>query len=112
VSLYILFYITLIRPNSRTVIISKVTPTVFNELLIEHSESLSCPCSTITIPYEQFVSNRISFHPICSSLFITKQWIDGLYLINASDYGITDFRTTARAQVITILISHSTIFFI
>ena len=52
-----------------------------------------------TMPYDAFVSNTISFHPVCSSVFVTKQWIEALYLHNASAYFIMDFRTTASSQV-------------
>lgn len=79
--------------------ISNITPVRFHQLYLKHSDSLSCSCSTITIPYKNFVFNKISFHTVCSSIFVTKQWIEALYLINASDYGVTDFRSTARAQV-------------
>lgn len=98
-SLYILFYITLIRANTQTVTIPNITPMDFNQLYLKYSKSLSCPCSNITIPYKKFTFNQISFDPICSSIFINKQWIESFYLINASDYGITDFRSTAKSQV-------------
>ncbi len=99
VCVYVLFYITLITPSSQTITISHVTPVIFNQLYLEHAETLSCPCSTITVPYKDFVSNTITFHPVCSSIFVSQQWIQALYFINASRYGVTDFRTTANAQV-------------
>ena len=99
VTLYILFYTTLVSPNSRTVTVSKINPTIFDELSAEYGETLSCPCSTITIPYENFISNEITFHSICSSIFVSEQWIKSMYFWNASQYGINDFRTTAKAQV-------------
>ncbi|CAF3979496.1 unnamed protein product [Adineta steineri] len=50
-------------PTSRTVTISNLTPSLFDQLHREHGETLSCPCSTITIPYSTFVTNNVSFHP-------------------------------------------------
>ncbi|UJR38749.1 hypothetical protein I4U23_031414 [Adineta vaga] len=75
-----------------------VTPSIFNELRLKYPTTLSCPCSKTTIPFQTFVSNSFTFHPICSSVFVDQQWIEGLYLINASDFGALDFRTTAHSQ--------------
>ncbi|UJR17463.1 hypothetical protein I4U23_004358 [Adineta vaga] len=98
VSLYILFYITLMQPNSQIVTIYHITPNIFHQLYDDHIETLSCPCSTITIPHKNFVSNTIAFHSLCSSIFINKSWIEALYFINASEYSVSDFRTTAKSQ--------------
>ncbi|CAF0999681.1 unnamed protein product [Adineta steineri] len=86
------------KPQSRTIIISPVTPIIFNQLYLKYAETLSCPCSTVTIPYSAFVNNTITFHPICSSIFVSQQWIQALYFPNASTYGVPDFRTTASSQ--------------
>ncbi|CAF4193108.1 unnamed protein product, partial [Adineta steineri] len=61
-------------------------------------ETLSCPCSTTSISYKNFVSNTIKLHPVCSSRFASQEWIHGLYLPNASRYRVSDFRTTASSQ--------------
>ncbi|UJR17612.1 hypothetical protein I4U23_004508 [Adineta vaga] len=98
VCLYVLFYGTLIKIESETVIISNVTPDVFYKLYSEHGQTLSCPCSTITIPYKNFVSNNVTIHPVCSSAFVSKEWIQRLYFANASRYGIWDFRKVAYSQ--------------
>ncbi|CAF4110386.1 unnamed protein product, partial [Adineta steineri] len=37
-------------------------------------------------------------HSVCSSIFIRPEWIKGLYFLNASQYGVWDFRTTAYSQ--------------
>jgi hypothetical protein len=99
VSVYILFYITWVKPQARTVLILHITPAIFNRLYLEHRETLSCPCSTTTVPFKDFVSNTITFHPVCSSMFVSQQWIEALYSRNASMYGVPDFRTTASSQV-------------
>ncbi|CAF0954327.1 unnamed protein product [Adineta steineri] len=62
VSLYVLFFIALLSPTSRIVTISNLTPSLFDQLHREHGETLSCPCSTITVPYSTFVTNNVSFH--------------------------------------------------
>lgn len=49
--------------------------------------------------YKVFISNTISFHPVCSSYFVSQEWIEALYHPDASRYGSPDFRTTAASQV-------------
>ncbi|CAF4024878.1 unnamed protein product [Adineta steineri] len=98
VCLYMLFYVALIKTESKTIIIANITPDTFEKLYFEHDQTLSCPCSTIAIPYRNFTSNNVTMHPVCSSIFIKPEWIKGLYFSNASQYGVWDFRTTAHSQ--------------
>ncbi|CAF4140026.1 unnamed protein product, partial [Adineta steineri] len=98
VSVYILFYTTLMKAESSTVTVSDITLVKFNELYSKHKETLSCPCSKISMPYKTFVSNTINLHPVCKSIFVNQSWIEALYLLNASQYGVWDFRTTASSQ--------------
>ncbi|CAF1678367.1 unnamed protein product, partial [Adineta ricciae] len=98
VCLYILFYITLIKSESKTILIEDISYEKLNKLYSEHDKSVLCPCSTIKKSYENFVSNQIEIHPICSSIFIKSDFIDSLYFPNASSYGVWDFRTTAYSQ--------------
>ncbi|CAF1150669.1 unnamed protein product [Adineta ricciae] len=96
--IYIITLVTIITPQIELITISNIDASLFNKLSLEHADTLSCPCSTTTIPYEKFVSNRISFHPICLSIFVSEQWIQALYLSDASTYLVMDFRTTASSQ--------------
>ncbi|CAF1622338.1 unnamed protein product, partial [Adineta ricciae] len=98
VSLYVLFYLTLMTLNSQTITISPITRSRFEQLYGDHAETLSCPCSKTAIPRKNFISSHITFHPVCSSVFVSEQWIQALYLVNASDYGPADFRATAKSQ--------------
>ena len=99
VCFYVLFYTTLIEPKRQTVIIENINPDLFNELYNEHAESLSCSCSTVSIPYETFVSIHFTFQDVCSSYFIDPKWIEALYAPIASRYGVGSFQTTASFQV-------------
>ncbi|CAF3706074.1 unnamed protein product, partial [Adineta steineri] len=98
ITLYILFIVALIHPQMRTITVSNITPSLFEQLRIEYGETLSCPCSTTTVPYSEFVTNTIIFHPVCSSVFVSQQWVEALYLSNASAFLVMDFRTTASSQ--------------
>ncbi|CAF4280990.1 unnamed protein product, partial [Adineta steineri] len=86
---------TLINPQSRLVTISHVTPSIIDQLRLEHGETLSCPCSTVSIPYADFVSHAVSFDPICTSIFTSQQWIAALY---TPWVWTKDFRQTASSQ--------------
>ncbi|CAF3965240.1 unnamed protein product, partial [Adineta steineri] len=96
--LYILTFIAFVSPQDRLISVTNITPELFSQLSIEHADTLSCPCSTIAVPYEILVSNTISFHPVCSSIYVSKEWIQALYLSYASSLLVTDFRTTAKSQ--------------
>ena len=85
--------------------VSEITPSLFNELQRDYGDTLSCPCSKTTVPYREFVSYTISFHPVCSSVFVSQEWIGAVYLENRSAFAVTDFRTTATAQVSEYLLS-------
>ena len=99
VFLYVLFFVALLNPQRRTVTIQNITPTLFEQLSFEHGETLSCPCSTITMTYNTFVISNISSHAVCSSIFVSREWIEALYIEDASRYAVMDFRTTAKSQV-------------
>lgn len=99
VTLYIMFFVALINPQSKTVSISNITPALFIQLRRDHSETLSCPCTNTIVPYEVFVSNTIEFDPVCSSAFISRQWIEALYVAYASALLVMDLRTTGSSQV-------------
>ncbi|CAF1563845.1 unnamed protein product [Adineta ricciae] len=98
VCLYITFYGTLISIASKTVTVSNVTLEIFEQLSLKYNQTLLCPCSTIILPFQNFISFNITMHPVCQSKFLTRQWIESLYFENASQYGVWDFRTTAYSQ--------------
>ncbi len=62
------------------------------------SAKLSCPCNTITIPFNAFIILKPVFHPVCSSPFVTRTWSDAIFFENASTYLPIDIRSTLSAQ--------------
>ena len=89
----------LVNPQSRTETKLNMSLSIFKEFHLKYGESLSCPCSQIHIPHKRFALNTIRFHSICSSIFISEEWIDALYRIDASGFDTLDFRQTAHSQV-------------
>ena len=96
---YTLFFITLINPQKRTVTVSNPTLSLCNQLQRQYGDTLSCPCSAVSSPYKTFVSNTISLHPLCSSGFVSDEWVKALYFPFASLFPQTDIRTTAFSHV-------------
>ncbi|CAF1116554.1 unnamed protein product [Adineta ricciae] len=97
-AMYIIFFTVFVYPQTETVTILHITPSLFNQLRSDHGETLSCPCSTTFIAYENFVLNNLSIDPLCSSIFVSEQWIQSLYVPVASSFLMMDFRTTAYSQ--------------
>ncbi|CAF1125518.1 unnamed protein product [Adineta steineri] len=57
-----------------------------------------CPCSHISISYNQFTSINVRFHQVCSSDFISDRWIQSIFTgSNTTYFYITDFRTYGSA---------------
>lgn len=99
ICMYVLFYASMMRPQTRTIALTNIDLVKFEKLYSEHGELLSCPCSTVTTSYKTFVNHIIRFHPICSSFFLTQQWIEAMYLSDRNLYRTHDFRRIASSQV-------------
>lgn len=94
-----LFFTAFFTHKMRTNTFTEINPSIFNELYEKSHETLLCPCKNFNIPYHTFVSHSITSHPVCSSEFVTREWIESLYLPMRSTYFVPDFRTTAISQV-------------
>lgn len=77
--------------------------TIFNpseaqyiELQQNYSASLLCPCSSISIPYSIFMNIEPRFHQVCSSDFISLEWIYYNFRTNGiSTHPLMDYRLSA-----------------
>ncbi|CAF1157256.1 unnamed protein product, partial [Didymodactylos carnosus] len=54
--------------------------TDYTELNQYYKQTLVCPCSTISVLYEKFISFQPTYHQICHSDFVNEQWIKYSYL--------------------------------
>ncbi|CAF4893027.1 unnamed protein product [Rotaria sp. Silwood1] len=60
--------------------VSSPTELIFEQLQLQYSSSLSCSCSRISIQYSKFISIKpIVYHQICSSVFISSNFIQLLW---------------------------------
>jgi hypothetical protein len=78
----------------------------FNLLYQEYSDSLQCPCTTLSIEYQNFIRFYPYFHPICTSDFVTSNtwveidnpyWTFGAYGQSILHTKLTDFRQIASS---------------
>ncbi|CAF4888015.1 unnamed protein product [Rotaria sp. Silwood1] len=67
----------------------------FERLEKRYSTTFKAICSKESIPYSKFLNLSVTFHQICSSSFIEREWIYSLYLSNATSHNVLDFRTFA-----------------
>ncbi|CAF1223849.1 unnamed protein product [Rotaria sp. Silwood1] len=80
--------ITFTGLNSQIYSITIKSPTefIFEQLQTQYSSSLSCPCSQIAIQYSKFLSVKpIAYHQVCSSYFISFDFIELLWGTESSD---------------------------
>lgn len=54
-------------------------PTIEDYLNLESNQTVSCPCASISNEYKKFISFEPTFHQICHSDFILKNWTDYLF---------------------------------
>ncbi|CAF4114461.1 unnamed protein product, partial [Adineta steineri] len=78
----------------RTETIQNPSQIIFENLNEKYMSTLQCPCSSIANSYELFTSLSPTFHPICSSLFLSADWIVSIsdMLISYAAYDPIDFR--------------------
>ncbi|CAF1134851.1 unnamed protein product [Adineta ricciae] len=98
VGFYVLFYSTLNKSEYETMMISDITFDNYHQFYSKYGQTFSCPCSQVIIPYKTFLSNNVTMHSVCSSIFVKREWIEGLYYSNASWYMQYDFRIVAYSQ--------------
>ncbi|CAF1232058.1 unnamed protein product [Adineta ricciae] len=86
ITIILVLYTGLIE-QTKSKTISFPSQFTYEQLQRHYASTLQCPCSNISILYNNFVVNiNVTYHPICSSGFITDKWINffGLYVLNSA----------------------------
>lgn len=96
ITLIILILYTSLDEQSISVIIKAPTLTEYEKLQIKYPNTLNCPCDHVAVNYESFIVLQPSYHNICSSDFISQQWID--YLHDIIPLSPPKLRATASVQ--------------
>ena len=58
--------------------VSSPTESMFRHLSSAYSSTLQCPCREISVRYRSFVRIQYHVHQVCSSGFITDEWIQSI----------------------------------
>ena len=74
-SIIVLILYNLLNTEMVTEKIPNPISATYEKLEKQYSNALTCPCSMTTIPYQKFMSFDPIFHQICSSDFISNEWI-------------------------------------
>jgi hypothetical protein len=51
----------------------------FERLYSQYGNILNCPCNQIAMDYSEFVQIEFTFHPLCSSDFLTQAWFNNVF---------------------------------
>ncbi|CAF1156191.1 unnamed protein product [Adineta steineri] len=84
----------------QTHVVTVTSPSVdqFEHLSDEYPNTIVCPCSQTNIRYDQFMLFNPRYHQVCSSQFVSQQFISTLFNINMSRFSPLDFRLMAMSQ--------------
>jgi len=91
----LLLYTSLIRVT-KIVNVEKPSFSKYTELDSLHSQTLICPCSKISINYDNLFDIEYTLHQVCSSIFVDPSWIYYLNTLYDVKLFIDDFRLTSR----------------
>jgi hypothetical protein len=92
ISLTIIIIFTTFSIQTYTVTIQLPSESIFKQLAVQYSSTLSCPCEQSSIRQDEFISFNPEYHPICASPLINQTFLSSLSDMNMSDYWPLDYR--------------------
>ncbi|CAF1586539.1 unnamed protein product, partial [Adineta steineri] len=67
--------------------------TQYSDLYSQYPQTLTCPCTNITIEYGKFLEINYKLHQLCSSVFVSNNWFEYLDDADTNDASyIADIR--------------------
>ncbi|UJR20241.1 hypothetical protein I4U23_023372 [Adineta vaga] len=102
ISFVILTIYTIIQPRILTKTYDKPSLNMYHRLLLNHEDTLQCPCSSISSTYDQFITIEPIFHQVCSSSFVADQWrmnVTAKLVLDLSIYSNKDYRRFLSAHL-------------
>ena len=90
----LLLYTSTVRVT-RTVTVQAPNLDQYSSLYRLHSQTLACPCTKIAINYKAFLRINHTAHQICSSVYISDQWITYVSSCLTGLIWLDDFRYTS-----------------
>jgi hypothetical protein len=68
-------YIVVVQQN-QFITVPSPSVSVYQQLYADHSDTLQCPCSHISVPYNSFINMSVVLHQVCSSDLTSTAWLD------------------------------------
>ena len=87
-----------ISAQTHFVTVSSPSVTTFEQLSIDYPLTLTCPCSQSSILYKRFLAFNPEYHQVCSSRFVSDEWILSLFSKTMSNNYLLDFRLISSSQ--------------
>ena len=94
VNVIIIFY-TSLTFTTQSITVQLPTYDQFGQLDAKYNQTLVCPCSTLAVAHQTFVSIFPRLHQICASDFITDAWIAFIDYGLQFSHEITDLRRSS-----------------
>lgn len=91
--LYVIFLVTFVvilvlyttfAEQIRSVTVSYPSQDTYERLQAQYPTTLKCPCEHISIKYGLFISILPTYHPVCSSIFLSDSWINSITAVDQS----------------------------
>ena len=89
-SIILLFY-TSIQETTNLYTVYDMTESKIEKLFAAHPDTIQCPCYSYSMFYDKFITVKLSFHQICSSKFISNDFIQQFWRLNTTKSDPTDF---------------------
>ncbi|CAF1504915.1 unnamed protein product [Adineta ricciae] len=91
-SLAILLLYTSVVKITKTVHVPVPSYEEYARLNSSYSQTLSCPCKQVSISYKAILDVNYTFHQICTSIFVSEQWINSIPKADPTSINPNDFR--------------------
>ncbi|CAF0766068.1 unnamed protein product [Adineta steineri] len=98
ISLVILTIYTLLQRTIQSKTIPYPTQSEYLQLRKLYPNTLSCPCTSISMPYSTFIKLQPYYHQLCSSNFTSQEWISYTAIMGRQSVYFSDYRGTATIQ--------------
>ena len=98
-SLYVFFLYSFTASFTKSATVPTPDRETYSQLYQKYSQTLTCPCTEISINYGTFLHVNYSLHELCSSIFVSEQWFqyinDNTWGELHGTYWLGDFRVVA-----------------
>ncbi|CAF2742866.1 unnamed protein product [Rotaria sp. Silwood2] len=98
ISLSIITIYNALTIHVRIETVKQPTQIEYEKLYKKYSNTLQCSCTQISIPYDTFLQVTPLFHQVCSSDFVSQQWIDFTFDNTTSTMWPMDVRTSMSSM--------------